>query len=280
MPTVTTTIDESRRLLASARGKIGLVPTMGALHEGHAMLFRQARESSDFVVASIFVNPTQFAPNEDFHRYPRPFESDLAVCAAAGVDVIFHPDVATIYPPGFQTIVEVQDLQHPLCGHTRPTHFRGVATVVLKLLQIVRPHLVYFGQKDAQQARLLLQMVRDLDVPVEVVVCPIVREPDGLAMSSRNRYLSPEQRKNAPALFRALEEVRHMVEAGERSTTVLRNAALRRIASTPGARFDYVEVVSWETLEPIDPIAGEILVAMAVYFGMTRLIDNWRTTVS
>jgi pantoate--beta-alanine ligase len=280
MPTVTKTIDETRRRLAAAKGKIGLVPTMGALHEGHATLFRQARESSDFVVASVFVNPTQFGPNEDFHRYPRPIDSDIAVCEAAGVDLIFNPDIPTIYPPGFQTFVEVRDLQHPLCGHTRPTHFRGVATVVLKLLQIVRPDLVYFGQKDAQQARLLLQMVRDLDVPVEVIVCPIVREPDGLAMSSRNRYLSPEQRKNAPALFQALEEVRRMVEAGERCTTVLRNAALRRIASTPGARFDYVEIVSWETLEPIDPIAGEILVAMAVYFGTTRLIDNWRTTVS
>src|SRR5277367_4236185 len=158
MPTVTTTIDETRRLLAAARGKIGLVPTMGALHEGHATLFRQARESSDFVVASIFVNPTQFAPNEDFHRYPRPFENDVALCEAAGVDLIFNPEIATVYPPGFQTFAEVQHLQHPLCGHTRPTHCRGVATVVLKLREIVLRHLVYFGQKNDQQARLLLQM--------------------------------------------------------------------------------------------------------------------------
>jgi pantoate--beta-alanine ligase len=280
MPTVTKTIDETRRLLDGVRGKIGLVPTMGALHEGHATLFRQARESSDFVVASIFVNPTQFAPNEDFHRYPRPFDSDVAVCEAAGVDLIFHPDIATVYPPGFQTFVEVRHLQHPLCGHTRPTHFRGVATVVLKLLQIVRPHLVYFGQKDAQQARLLLQMVRDLDVPVDVIVCPIVREPDGLAMSSRNRYLSPEQRRHAPALHQSLEEIRRLVEAGERRASALRDSALRRLAATPGARVDYVEVVSWDTLEPIERVSGEILVAMAVYFGTTRLIDNWRTTIA
>ena len=280
MTTVTTTIDETRLLLAATRGKIGLVPTMGALHEGHATLFRQARESSDFVVASIFVNPTQFAPNEDFHRYPRPFENDVAVCKDAGVDLIFNPEIATVYPPGFQTFVEVRHLQHPLCGHTRPTHFRGVATVVLKLLQIVRPHLVYFGQKDAQQARLLLQMVRDLDVPVDVIVCPIVREPDGLAMSSRNRYLSPEQRRHAPALYQSLEEIRGLVEAGERRAAVLRDSALRRLAATPGARVDYVEVVSWDTLEPIDPLSGEILVAMAVYFGTTRLIDNWRTTIA
>jgi pantoate--beta-alanine ligase len=280
MPTVTKTIDETRRLLAGARGKIGLVPTMGALHEGHATLFRQARESSDFVVASIFVNPTQFAPNEDFHRYPRPFDSDVAVCEAAGVDLIFNPDIVTVYPPGFQTFVEVRHLQHPLCGHTRPTHFRGVATVVLKLLQIVRPHLVYFGQKDAQQARLLLQMVRDLDVPVDVIVCPIVREPDGLAMSSRNRYLSPEQRRHAPALYLSLEEIRHLVEGGERRASALRDAALRRLAATPGARVDYVEVVSWDTLEPIERLSGEILIAMAVFFGTTRLIDNWRTTIA
>ena len=280
MPTVTKTIDETRRLLGAARGKIGLVPTMGALHEGHATLFRQARESSDFVVASIFVNPTQFAPNEDFHRYPRPFDSDVAVCEAAGVDLIFNPDIETVYPSGFQTFVEVRHLQHPLCGHTRPTHFRGVATVVLKLLQIVRPHLVYFGQKDAQQARLLLQMVRDLDVPVDVIVCPIVREPDGLAMSSRNRYLSPEQRRHAPALHLALEEIRGLVEGGERRASALRDVALRRLAATPGARVDYVEVVSWDTLEPIDRVSGEILVAMAVYFGTTRLIDNWRTTIA
>jgi pantoate--beta-alanine ligase len=280
MPTVTTTIDETRRLLAAVRGKIGLVPTMGALHEGHATLFRQARESSDFVVASIFVNPTQFAPNEDFHRYPRPFENDVALCEAAGVDLIFNPEIATVYPPGFQTFVEVRHLQHPLCGHTRPTHFRGVATVVLKLLQIVRPHLVYFGQKDAQQARLLLQMVRDLDVPVDVIVCPIVREPDGLAMSSRNRYLSPEQRRHAPALYQSLEEIRRLVEAGERRAAVLRDSALRRLAATPGARVDYVELVSWDTLEPIDRLSGEILAAMAVFFGTTRLIDNLRTTIS
>ncbi len=278
-PLVVTTISEARLALEQLRaaGKsIGLVPTMGALHEGHAKLFHRAKRENQIAVVSIFVNPTQFGPNEDFHRYPRPFENDVALCAEAGIDIIFNPEPAELYPAGFQTFVEVLELQKPLCGASRPIHFRGVATVVLKLLQIVQPQRVYFGQKDAQQARLVLQMVRDLDVPVEVVICPIVREPDGLAMSSRNRYLSPEDRRNATVLFRALEMIRERIEAGERSASVLIDAARSMIAATPGAKIDYIAVADWETLEPIEELDGEVLVALAVFFGTTRLIDNWR----
>jgi len=281
-PLVTTTIEETRRALSSFRaaGKsIGLVPTMGSLHEGHASLFRQAKRDNDVVVASIFVNPTQFGPNEDFNRYPRSFDSDARLADAAGVDLIFHPEPTELYPVGFQTFVEVLELQKPLCGVSRPTHFRGVATVVLKLFQIVQPTRAYFGQKDAQQARLVTQMTRDLDVPVDVVIRPIVREPDGLAMSSRNRYLTPEARRNATILFRALEMVRERIEAGERRAAILLDAAKRMIASAPGTKIDYVVIVDWETLEPIDELAGEVLVALAVFFGTTRLIDNWRTSI-
>ncbi len=277
-PLVVRTIAETRLALGQLRaaGKsIGLVPTMGALHEGHAKLFRQAKRENDIAIASIFVNPTQFGPNEDFHRYPRPFDRDVALCADAGVDAIFHPEPAELYPVGFQTFVEVQELQKPLCGATRPIHFRGVATVVLKLLQITQPNRTYFGQKDAQQARLVSQMVRDLDVPVEVVICPIVREPDGLAMSSRNRYLSPEDRRNATVLFLALEMVRERVEAGERTASVLVEAALAPIAQTPGAKIDYVAIADWETLETVETLKADTLIALAVYFGTTRLIDNW-----
>lgn len=281
-PLVTTTIEETRRALASIRaaGKsIGLVPTMGSLHEGHASLFRQAKRDNDVVVASIFVNPTQFGPNEDFHRYPRSFDNDVGLADAAGVDLIFHPEPAELYPVGFQTFVEVLELQKPLCGVSRPTHFRGVATVVLKLFQIVQPTRAYFGQKDAQQARLVTQMTRDLDVPVDVVIRPIVREPDGLAMSSRNRYLTPEARRNATILFRALEMVRERVEAGERRADALIGECKKMIESAPGAKIDYVVIVDWENLEPTERVQGEILVALAVYFGATRLIDNWRYTV-
>jgi pantoate--beta-alanine ligase len=281
-PLIATTIEETRRALRpflAAGQSVGLVPTMGSLHEGHASLLRQAKRDNDIVVASIFVNPTQFGPNEDFHRYPRPFDDDVALCTAAGVDLIFHPEPAELYPVGFQTFVEVQELQKPLCGTSRPTHFRGVATVVLKLLQIVQPKRAYFGQKDAQQARLVTQMARDLDVPVEIAIRPIVREPDGLAMSSRNRYLTPEARRNATILFRTLEMVRERVEAGERRSAVLIAAAKAMIESVPGATIDYVSIVDWEDLEPLEEMQGEVLVALAVFFGTTRLIDNWRTTL-
>lgn len=281
-PEITTTIEATRRVIAAARrqGKtIGLVPTMGALHEGHASLFRLARKRSDFVVASIFVNPAQFAPHEDFHRYPRPFEDDVAISERAGVDLVFHPEPPEIYPPGFQTYLQVEKLQRPLCGITRPTHFRGVATVVLKLLNIVQPDLAYFGQKDAQQARLLSQMVRDLDVPVEVIVCPIVRETDGLAMSSRNRYLSPDERAQATVLHQSLMTLKERIDTGERDAGKLRDLARGILATAPLARVDYVEIVDWQTLDPLATLHGEVLIALAVFFGTTRLIDNVRIDV-
>lgn len=282
-PLIVATVSETRAALDALRagGKpVGLVPTMGSLHEGHATLFRQARAENEVAVASIFVNPTQFGPNEDFHRYPRPFDADVALCEASGIDVIFHPEPAEIYPEGFQTFVEVIELQKPLCGASRPHHFRGVATVVLKLFNIIQPTRAYFGQKDAQQARLLERMVRDLDVPVDLVICPIAREPDGLAMSSRNRYLSVEERRHASVLFRSLEMIRVRIDGGERCADVLLAAAREMIARTPGARIDYVSAVDWETLEPIDELRGRSLIALAVFFGTTRLIDNLRIDVA
>lgn len=282
MPLVLSTIEQTRQVLAPLRaaGKtIGLVPTMGSLHEGHASLFRRAKRDNDVSVASIFVNPTQFGPNEDFHRYPRPFDADVALCDAAGVDFVFHPEPSELYPAGFQTFVEVLELQKPLCGASRPIHFRGVATVVLKLFNIVQPDRAYFGQKDAQQSRLVTRMARDLDVPVNVVTCPIVREPDGLAMSSRNRYLSPEERRNAVVLYQTLEMLRERVEAGERRAATLIDAAKTMISGVVGAKIDYVAIADWETLEPIEELQDEFLIALAVFFGTTRLIDNLRASI-
>ena len=278
MPLITTeTVDETRRAVAAARAQrktIGLVPTMGALHAGHASLIRAARVQTGFVVVSLFVNPTQFGPTEDLARYPRPFEHDRALCAAEGVDVICHPNVAAMYPADFRTYVEVHGLQDRLCGASRPGHFRGVATVVLKLLNIVQPDRAYFGQKDAQQATIIKQMVRDLNVPVAIEMCPIVREADGLALSSRNVYLSADERKQAPVLHRALEEICRLVASGERRAPPLIQLATSWIARTPGARLDYLAIVDRETLMPVDPLRGQVLVALAVLFGTTRLIDN------
>jgi pantoate--beta-alanine ligase len=247
---------------------------MGALHAGHRSLIDAARRQSDFVVVSIFVNPTQFGPHEDFGRYPRPLAQDLAACAAAGVDLVFNPPAEVIYPPGYRTYVEVTGLQDVLEGASRPGHFRGVATVVLKLFNAVQPDRAYFGQKDAQQVCLVRQMVRDLEVPVEVVTCPTVREPDGLALSSRNQYLDAHQRRQAPALYRALEEARARYEAGERDGDALRRLLEERIAQTPGAALDYAAVVDADTLAPAGRLTGPTLLALAVRFGATRLIDN------
>ena len=282
-PTVATHIDETRRLVAAARRRgltIGLVPTMGALHEGHASLLRAARQECGYVVASIFVNPIQFGPNEDFNRYPRPFEKDLACCSAEGVDLVFTPEAATIYPADFHTFVEVRELQDTLCGASRPGHFRGVATVVLKLFNIVAPDIAYFGQKDAQQVRIIQQMVRDLDLWVQVRACPIVREPDGLALSSRNQYLSAEERKNATVLSRALLAARDLIERGERDPAAVRCAMTELIAATPGTVLDYAEVVDADSLRTPALVRGRILLAVAVRFGQTRLIDNELVTVS
>ena len=216
---------------------------MGALHAGHASLIHQARAENGFVVVSIFLNPTQFGPKEDLSRYPRPFEKDVALCAAEGVDLVFYPDAGEMYKAGYRTYVEVHELQDVLCGASRPGHFRGVATVVLKLFNIVQPNYAYFGQKDAQQLRIIQQMVHDLDVPVIVKACPIVRDADGLALSSRNMYLNLEERRHATVLHRSLEEIGRRVAAGERRAAALIGHALSFIAEVPGTRADYVSMV-------------------------------------
>jgi pantoate--beta-alanine ligase len=276
-PLLVATVAETRRHVTDARRRgltVGLVPTMGALHEGHAGLIRTARKETGYVAVSIFVNPTQFGPNEDFSRYPRPLENDLQLCAREGVDLVYQPDVATMYPPDYHTYVEVHDLQDGLCGASRPGHFRGVATIVLKLFNIVQPDVAYFGQKDAQQARIIRQMVRDLDVPLQVRVCPISREPDGLARSSRNQYLDAEQRRQAPVLYRALQEAKALIDCGERSAAVVQRALAGAIAGATGATLDYAAVVDADTLQPLSRLRGDVLLALAVKFGSTRLIDN------
>jgi len=272
-----TSIEATREAVAAARKAgltVGLVPTMGALHDGHLSLIRAARPETGFVVVSIFVNPTQFGPKEDLSRYPRPFAEDVARCAEEKVDLILHPDPATMYPPGLQTYVEVTELQKGLCGATRPGHFRAVATVVLKLFNIVQPDIAYFGQKDAQQARVIEQMVSDLNVPVTIRVCPIVRAPDGLALSSRNQYLDPDQRRRATVLHEALAEAARAVAAGERDAEKLLRRMRERITATAGARLDYAVAVDAASLRPVPTVQGPTLFAMAVFFGTTRLIDN------
>jgi pantoate--beta-alanine ligase len=271
------TIVEIRRAGAVARQagqRIGLVATMGALHAGHARLIEVARNECDFVVVSIFVNPTQFGPNEDFARYPRSFDADIELCGRSGAAAIFAPDVASMYQTGFRTFVEVEGLPDVLCGASRPGHFRGVCTVVMKLFNIVQPNAAYFGQKDAQQALILTRMVQDLDVPIEMRTVPTVREPDGLALSSRNQYLDPEQRKNAPALWQTLQAALEWIEAGERDPRVMEQKMLERLQKVAGVRVDYARVVSAETLQSLPRLHGTILVALAVLFGQTRLIDN------
>jgi pantoate--beta-alanine ligase len=277
MTVVVETIDALRGQLDAARRErrtIGLAPTMGALHAGHAVLIQQARHENDFVVVSIFVNPAQFGPNEDFHRYPRPFEKDVALCEANGVDLIFHPVPELLYPPGYSTYVEVTKLQDYLCGASRPGHFRGVATVVLKLFNLVNPTRAYFGQKDAQQVRIIQRMVADLHVPVNVLVVPTVREPDGLAISSRNQYLDSQQRQHATALWWALNEARTRIEGGERDAAVIQRLLSECICAMPGAVLDYAAVVDAESLKPVSQLHGPTLLALAVKFGATRLIDN------
>ncbi len=270
-------IEAVREAVAQARRSglsIGLVPTMGALHAGHASLIRAARAETSFVVVSIFVNPTQFGAGEDFSRYPRSTQQDLELCGCEGVDLVFAPEADTMYPPGFRTFVEVRELQDVLCGPSRPGHFRGVVTVVLKLFNIVQPDIAYFGQKDAQQARIIQQMVRDLDLPVQLRICPIVREPDGLALSSRNQYLDPDQRRQATVLFQALQAARSLITRGELDPAVVQRALVSRIAAASGAVLDYAAVVDADTLQPVDKLHGNILLAVAVKFGATRLIDN------
>jgi pantoate--beta-alanine ligase len=256
--------------------RIGLVPTMGYLHEGHLSLVRESKKRADVTVVSIFVNPTQFGPNEDFKKYPRDLEKDSAYLKKAGVDCLFYPDAAEVYPPGYRTFVEVPGLQDKLCGKSRPGHFRGVVTVVLKLFDIVGPDLAFFGAKDAQQVLIIGKMAVDLDLDVEVVTCPIVREPDGLALSSRNAYLSPEERKAALVLSISLRWAERAVAAGERDAAKVVAGIRSAIEAEPLARIDYVEAVGPETLEPVAEIRGDVLIALAVFVGSTRLIDNVR----
>ncbi|MFZ0662363.1 MAG: pantoate--beta-alanine ligase [Acidobacteriaceae bacterium] len=285
------TIPETRSAIRTLRAggrSIGLVPTMGALHEGHLSLVRAARESCDHpgtqrprgggpgdaVVASIFVNPTQFRPNEDFAKYPRTFEADCAALDREGVDAVFAPSVDEMYAAGAETFVDVEGVSGRLDGASRPGHFRGVATVVAKLFQIVGPDRAFFGQKDAAQVAVLRKMVRDLNFPVELVVCPIVRDPDGLAMSSRNRYLSPEERRQALSLHRALDEVSRLLKSGVASVGDLIAAAEAVLAREPLVRVDYCRVVDPDTLEDVADVSGGALVAVAAFVGATRLIDN------
>ena len=271
------TIDEARMSSRAARARgsrLGLVPTMGALHEGHLSLIRAAKAKSDVVAASIFVNPTQFGPNEDFTRYPRDLDRDLALLEREGVDVVFVPSVEEMYPQQSVTWVTVEGLSERLCGKSRPGHFRGVATIVAKLFNIVEPDLAFFGQKDAAQVAIIRRMVRDLNMPVQIEVGPIVREPDGLAMSSRNAYLSPEQRKDALVLFRALTRVNKLFQGGERNPAALVAAARQELATKPTVRLDYFEIVDPDELTPLATINRPALAAVAAFVGNTRLIDN------
>ncbi|MCS7065242.1 MAG: pantoate--beta-alanine ligase [Fimbriimonadales bacterium] len=277
------TIREVKDWTLAERGAgraIHFVPTMGYFHEGHLSLMRRAKADGGAVIVSLFVNPLQFGPHEDYERYPRDFERDHQMAESVGVDALFYPEVSEMYPPGFQTEVRVKQLSQPLCGRSRPGHFEGVATVVLKLFNIVTPDRAYFGEKDYQQLRIIQQMVRDLNLPIEIVPCPIVREPDGLAMSSRNAYLTPEERQAATVLYRSLQWARGQVQAGEQDPLRIQRGVYEILAGEPLAQIDYVELVDAETLEPVSRIERPTLLALAVYFGKARLIDNTVLTPS
>jgi len=274
---VVETITQVRRRVTRARADglaVRLVPTMGALHAGHVSLIRAARADGGCVVVSIFVNPTQFGPGEDLARYPRPIEADLALCRTEGVDVVFHPPVAEMYPETPRTTVHVSGLTEGLCGAHRPGHFDGVCTVVAKLLNIVGPDAAYFGEKDAQQLAVVRRMAADLNVPARIVACPLVRDADGLATSSRNAYLTATERQQALALGQALAEARRRIEAGDRDARAVAEAVQRRLDAAEGVRPEYVAVVDPDTLEPLERIGSQVLVAAAVHVGETRLIDN------
>ncbi|MDD3652699.1 MAG: pantoate--beta-alanine ligase [Desulfotomaculaceae bacterium] len=271
------TVDEIREFVRSVRAsgqKIGFVPTMGYLHEGHLELMRWAKRHCDIVVISIFVNPTQFGPQEDFDKYPRDLERDAQMAESVGVDAIFKPSVAEMYPSGYCTYVDVERITEKLCGQSRPGHFRGVATVVTKLFNIINPDQAFFGQKDAQQALVIRRMVADLNMSMEVVTVPTVREPDGLAMSSRNVYLTPEQRQAALVLRKGLRIAEDAVAAGQRDTFAIRQLVVDTIVAEPLAEIDYVDIYSYPELEPVTKMSGPVLLALAVKIGRTRLIDN------
>ncbi len=271
------TISGVRKAVKKAREegkKVGFVPTMGYLHEGHLSLMRKAKKETDFVVISIFVNPLQFGPKEDFHRYPRDLKRDKKLAEKVGVDLIFYPSEKEIYPSPFRTFVEVKELDEYLCGRSRPGHFRGVCTVVAKLFNIVQPDIAYFGQKDIQQARIIQQMVKDLNFPVKIKIMPIVREKDGLAMSSRNTYLSPSQRRSAVVLYRALQYGKERVQSNIPPKRVIEE--MKKMISDEGGKVDYVEIVDWEDLKPVRRLTKgkRYIIAVAGWFGKSRLIDN------
>ncbi len=268
-------LSELRTARLSLNGTVGLVPTMGYLHEGHLSLVAQAKAENQHVIVSIFVNPTQFGANEDLSKYPRDLERDLSLLRPLGVDVVWMPTAEMMYPPGYQTWVEVEALTKGLEGAMRPGHFRGVATVVAKLFNATQPHKAYFGQKDAQQAAVIRRMAADLNFPLEVVVCPTLREADGLAMSSRNKYLNEAERKAATVLFRALSAAKNLYEGGERDAEKLRAKMKEVLTAEPLAQMQYVSCADYDTLEELDVVTGKALISMAVFLGKTRLIDNF-----
>jgi len=268
-------LDEFRAARLSLYGTVGLVPTMGYLHEGHLSLIRRAKSECESVVVSIFVNPTQFGVNEDLSKYPRDLERDLSLIEPLGVDLVWNPAPEIMYPTGYQTWVEVEALTRPLEGAIRTGHFKGVTTVVAKLFNAVQPHRAYFGQKDAQQAAVIRQMTRDLNYPIEIIVCPTMREADGLAMSSRNKYLEGDDRPAATVLFRALSAAKSAYESGERNAEKLRTLMKDTLASEPSAQPQYVSCADYDTLEELDVVIGKTLLSMAVLIGKTRLIDNF-----
>lgn len=271
------TVNEVRAQVKEWRASglsVGLVPTMGYLHEGHKSLIDRAVKENDRVVVSVFVNPMQFGPTEDLASYPRDLNRDAALCETAGADLIFNPEPENMYSSDFSSFIDMSTLTKGLCGKSRPIHFRGVCTVVGKLFNIVQPDKAYFGQKDAQQLAVIRHMVNDLNFNLEIVGCPIIREEDGLAKSSRNTYLSPEERQAALILSKSLERGRELIEAGERDAETIKQAITDLIQTEPLAKIDYVELVDWNTLEPVERIEGPVLNAIAVYIGKTRLIDN------
>jgi pantoate--beta-alanine ligase len=271
---IVATIAEFRKLRSKLDGPVGFVPTMGYLHEGHLSLVRQAKTENPSVVASIFVNPTQFGPKEDFARYPRDPERDLALLEKEGTDIVFMPEAEEMYPPGFNSWVEVGGLTEKLEGAARPGHFRGVATVVAKLFNIVRPDRAYFGQKDAQQLLVIKKMVKDLDMGLEIIAAPTVREPDGLAMSSRNTYLSAEERKQATVLYQSLQLAQRLYAGGEKDAGAIKAQMTALIGQQPLADIEYISIADSATLDELDKVKPPALVSMAVRFGKTRLIDN------
>lgn len=270
-----TTLHDLRQMRKKLVEPVGFVPTMGYLHDGHISLAKRARADCASVIASIFVNPTQFAPTEDLDRYPRDLPRDLALLETAGIDLVWTPTPEIMYPAGFQTWVTVEGLSVPLEGAQRPAHFRGVTTVVAKLFNAVQPQRAYFGQKDAQQAAVIRRMVKDLDFPVEIIICPTVREADGLAMSSRNTFLAPDERKAATILFHALTAAKQAYESGERNAENLRQIVSRMITAEPLARLQYISCADFDTLIELDLVAGKSLLSLAVFVGSTRLIDNF-----